>query len=85
MTPRTDTSIDARRRQLEAYRAMTPARRLHLAATMSEDVRTLARAGIRARHGGDMTDESVNAVLARIILGDELAAAVAAAQTNRRR
>jgi hypothetical protein len=44
-----DTSLDARRRQIAAYRAMTPERRLHLAAEMSAEVRALAVAGSRAR------------------------------------
>ena len=37
-----DTSIDAYRRQMDAYRSMEPAERLRLAAEMSADVRALA-------------------------------------------
>lgn len=44
-----DTSLDARERQLAAYRAMAPEQRLRLAAEMSADVRSLNEAGIRAR------------------------------------
>lgn len=83
MARRTDTSDDARRRQLEAYRAMAPEERLRLAAMMSDDVRSLARSGIRARHAGPMDDRAVEAELARVLLGTELAAAVAAAPNRR--
>jgi len=44
-----DTSLDARRRQVAAYRAMTPATRLRLAEQMSIEVRSLAEAGSRDR------------------------------------
>lgn len=44
-----DTSLEARERQLAAYRAMAPEMRLRLAAEMSADIRTLVEAGIRAR------------------------------------
>ena len=44
-----DTSLAARRRQIAAYRAMTPEKRLRLADEMSAEVRALADAGGRAR------------------------------------
>lgn len=44
-----DTSLEARERQLAAYRAMAPEERLRLAAQMSADVRSLAAAGSQAR------------------------------------
>jgi len=44
-----DTSEDARRRQVAAYRAMTPEARLRLADAMSQDVRRIAEAGNVAR------------------------------------
>lgn len=44
-----DTSVEAHERQLGAYRAMSPEKRLRLAAEMSADVRALAIAGGRAR------------------------------------
>jgi hypothetical protein len=68
-----DTSAEARERQLQAYRAMTRQDRLHLAADMSAEIRSLARSGIRARHPEYAFDE-VEAALAAIILGPELAA-----------
>jgi hypothetical protein len=69
-----DTSVEIRRRQLEAYRAMTPEARLRLAAEMSADVRSLARSGIRARGLAGAPPDLVEAELARILLGPELAA-----------
>ena len=47
-----DTSDAARRVQDEIYRNMTPARRVELAVEMSEELRTITIAGIRARHPG---------------------------------
>ena len=73
-----DTSIEARARQLEAYRAMRPADRLRLAAQMSDEVRSLARSGIRARHGSDASEAEVDAELARILFGGDIAASVEA-------
>lgn len=64
-----DTSERAHERQLAALRAMTPEDRLRLADEMSSEVRTLARAGIRARHP-EYTPEQVDAAEARSPLGD---------------
>jgi hypothetical protein len=63
-----DTSFDARRRQVDAYRSMTPGERLRLADAMSSDVRSLAVAGIRARHPEYSADDQA-AALAEILLG----------------
>src|SRR5215208_2747244 len=51
-----DTSREARQRQVDAYRAMTPEQRLQLADQMSVDVRSLARSGIRARQPDDASE-----------------------------
>ena len=51
---------------MDAYRSMTPAERLRLAAEMSADIRALAEAGIRRRHPDWSADESA-AELARIL------------------
>jgi hypothetical protein len=75
-----DTSVEARKRQLEAYRAMTPDARLRLADQMSAEIRSLARSGIRARNSTDVSETAVDAELARILLGPELAALVARAR-----
>lgn len=61
-----DTSVDAHRRQLDAYRSMTPTERLRLAAEFSADVRALTESGIRGRHPGWSADERA-AELARIL------------------
>jgi hypothetical protein len=61
-----DTSVDARRRQLDAYRSMAPAERLRLAAELSADVRALTESGIRQRHPDWSSDERA-AELARIL------------------
>lgn len=61
-----DTSVDAHCRQLDAYRSMTPAERLRLAAEFSADVRALTESGIRQRHPDWSSDERA-AELARIL------------------
>ena len=78
MRPPIDTSVEARARQLEAYRVMRPEDRLYLADQMSDEVRALARSGIRARHRGQASAEEVEAELARILLGADDAAAARA-------
>jgi hypothetical protein len=65
-----DTSIDAYRRQVDAYRSIGPAERLRLAAEISADVRALAEAGIRRRHPDWSTDARA-AELARILARPE--------------
>lgn len=56
---------------MECYRRMTPAARVAAAAEMSEDMRAVAAAGIRARHPG-YSDAEVRHALFRLLLGDEL-------------
>jgi len=53
---------------------MAPQDRLRLAATMSAEIRSLARSGIRARHPEYAIDE-VEAALVEILLGPELSGA----------
>lgn len=45
-----DTSRDAERFHTEVYRNMPPERRLAVATEMSDSIRDIALAGIRARH-----------------------------------
>lgn len=71
-----DTSIEARGRQVEAYRAMHPSERLRLADEMTAEVRELARSGIRARLGTDASDAAIESELARILHGADVAAAL---------
>src|SRR6266567_4963830 len=63
-----DTTADADDRQIAAIRAMTPEHRLQIAATMTDEVRMLATAGIRARKPGASAEE-IEAALAEILLG----------------
>jgi hypothetical protein len=70
-----DTSADANRQQVLAFRSMTPKDRLQLADAMSAEVRSLAESGIRQRHP-EYSAEERQAALAEILLGPELAAAV---------
>ena len=44
-----DTSVEARKRQIEAWIAMGPEQRVRLAATMSDDIRRVAAEGEAAR------------------------------------
>jgi hypothetical protein len=67
-----DTSKAARRRQLEAIRAIPSAERLRIADAMSTDVRSLAEAGIRRRHP-DASPEQVAWLMAKLIVGRDLA------------
>jgi hypothetical protein len=76
-----DTSPDARARQISSVRAMTPQDRLRLAASMSDDVRQLARDGIRSRHP-DWAPARIAAALEDLLLGSSLAEAVRAARRS---
>lgn len=67
-----DTHQDVWARQIEAFRAMRPQDRLQLALTMSDEVREIAIAGIRARHP-DWTAKHVQEELEELTLGVELA------------
>lgn len=68
-----DTSAEANQRQLKAFRSMTPKDRLQLADVMSSEVRALTVSGIRHRHP-EYSAEEIQAALAEILLGRELAA-----------
>jgi len=70
MHPR-DTTPASHEAQLEAYRRLGATGRVTLAARLSDDVRELTRAGIRARNPG-YTDEQVDLALRRVLYGDAL-------------
>lgn len=70
-----DTSPEAHARQVSAYRSMSPARRVDIAAAMSEEMFEVAAAGIRARHP-DYDEGQVGWALRRLRLGDVLFRAV---------
>jgi len=63
-----DTSREALRVQRAAFRRMTPAQRLAIAAEMSDEARALAEAGIRARHP-EFSDDELRAALVALLLG----------------
>jgi len=67
-----DTSRDAEDVQVEAWRTMTPARKLEVAVSASAAARELARAGIRDRHPG-ASETEVTMRLALLTLGEDLA------------
>jgi|ETNmetMinimDraft_15_1059895.scaffolds.fasta_scaffold17675_2 hypothetical protein len=66
-----DTSPEAARAQILAYRRMGPARRALMGLQMSDDARRLSEAGIRARHPSYSQGE-VRHALNRLVLGDDL-------------
>jgi hypothetical protein len=68
-----DTTDEARAVQIAAFRAMTPSRRVEVAFQLSDDVRTLARSGIRLRHP-EFDEPQVHHEFLRILYGPELAA-----------
>jgi hypothetical protein len=70
MRPR-DTTAAAHEAQLRCYRRMSGAEKVALAAQLSEDVRAVAMAGIRARHP-EYSDREARHALHRLLLGDTL-------------
>jgi negative regulator of sigma E activity len=66
-----DTTPESHAAQMEAYRRLGEAGRARLAERLSDDVRQLARDGIRSRHPG-YSDEQVELALRRLLYGDEL-------------
>jgi hypothetical protein len=66
-----DTTPAAHEAQLRAYRRMSGAQRVALAAQLSEDVRAVALAGIRARHP-EYSEREAWYALQRLLLGDDL-------------
>jgi hypothetical protein len=66
-----DTSPEAFRVLIQAYRGMPPGRRLEIAMQMSEDILEIAAAGVRQRHP-DYSDEQVHMALISMRLGEKL-------------
>jgi hypothetical protein len=66
-----DTSPDAYRVQVEAYRRMGGAGRAAVVFRLNDLARQAAVAGIRARHP-EYDDERLRLAYARLVLGDEL-------------
>jgi hypothetical protein len=66
-----DTASEAYRFQIGLYRAMTPARRVEIAVSMSEEALVIAAEGIKSRHREYDADQ-VRWALHRLRLGDAL-------------
>ena len=66
-----DTPLDVEERLIERYRQMTGLERLALALDMSEAVRQLALAGIRARHGSNLSEREECLRLAALTIDRE--------------
>lgn len=67
-----DTSRDAWARLVAGLRAMTPQDRMALATTMSDEIRQLARDGLRSRHP-DWSLAQLETAFDDLILGDSIA------------
>ncbi|MBI3447414.1 MAG: hypothetical protein HY049_00630 [Acidobacteria bacterium] len=67
-----DTSAEAERIQLELWRQMSPAEKLHLVSEISRAADTMCLAGIRMRHP-EASDREIFLRFAIIRLGAELA------------
>lgn len=66
-----DTTPEAARVQLGAYRRMAPEERLGQAFAMAEHARALSAAGVRARHP-DHAESQVRLAVIRLTLGEDL-------------
>jgi hypothetical protein len=62
--------MEAWQRQIQALRRMTPQQRLAAGMAMSDDVRALLAAGIRARHPG-YTDAELRDAVVDAFLGND--------------
>jgi hypothetical protein len=69
-----DTSPEAWARHIESIRALTPQDRLQLMATMTDEMREIARDGIRHRHP-EWTATDIETALVELLLGSNLAKA----------
>jgi hypothetical protein len=67
----TDTDPQASAILAQGFRRMSPVARLQMAARMSDEVRDLARTGIRHRHPGYSAQETEDA-LAALLFGEDL-------------
>ena len=66
-----DTTPEAALVQLRIYQSMAPEKRLMQAFSLTQCVREIAAAGVRARHP-DYTERQVKFAVNRLVLGDEL-------------
>lgn len=66
-----DTSPEAERAQIEIFRKMTPERRLHIAAELTQLVRKSLAEGVRLRHP-NYNQEQVHLAVIRLTLPENL-------------
>ena len=66
-----DTTPEAHKQQIAAYRRMPGEQRVLIALRMSEELREITLAGIQSRHP-DYTPAQARDALLRLILGDDL-------------
>lgn len=66
-----DTTEEAARVQLAAFRRMTPEKRLELAFQMTNDLRRRLAEGVRQRHP-EYSEDQVRLAVIRLTLGDDL-------------
>lgn len=67
-----DTAPEARRRQLEVYRRMSPQARVEQTLALSEEIRRVALDGIRQRNPS-FDDEQVRVAWLRMLYGPDFA------------
>lgn len=67
-----DTSADAEAVLVEGYRRMEGREKLQRVVSLNHSVDRLAEAGLRARHGGALTERELRLRLAALRLGPEL-------------
>lgn len=72
-----DTRKEAHQLQMSLYREMTPERKGEMAALLSDDVRRIARDGIRQRHP-ECSDLEVSQALLSLLYGEDIAREVLA-------
>lgn len=71
--PRSDTSPEVRRRQIDAYRSLSADERMALGIDLSESMRAVTTDGIRSRHP-EFDDRQVAEELIRIWHGLDMLA-----------
>lgn len=81
MVAPSDTTSEAFAQQLEHLRAMGPQERIRRMLEMSDEIREVTTAGIRARHP-EYGDRRVREELEDVVLGPDLAKAIRLARSN---
>ena len=66
-----DTTIEAIRKQIEILRRMGPEARLKMAFELSDNLRSIVKAGVRGRHM-DYNEQQIKREVLRLMIGDVL-------------